>query len=121
MDRAPRPRGAYGARAAIGGAGEQSGPYPQRVGFHRAGHGRRASRLGDSERATYRSPGWRGRRARRRHRLGLGCHGEIMQPERDSAEEIASAVEEDVSEVRGEDSTAPEDDAEWAGLLGYLL
>jgi two-component system CheB/CheR fusion protein len=53
--------------------------------------------------------------------VAVGSHREIMQPEQDSAEEIASVAEEEAGEVRGHDSAAPEDDPEWAGLLGYLL
>jgi two-component system CheB/CheR fusion protein len=44
-----------------------------------------------------------------------------MPPEHDSTEETASAAEEDVSEAQTGELAAPEDDPEWAGLLGYLL
>ena len=44
-----------------------------------------------------------------------------MLSERDSANESASTEEEDVSGAQTGEFAAPEDDPEWAGLLGYLL
>src|SRR4051794_3341256 len=44
-----------------------------------------------------------------------------MLSERDSANESASTEEEDASGAQTGESAAPENDPEWAGLLGYLL
>ena len=44
-----------------------------------------------------------------------------MLSERESAEETTLAAEERISATGMDDSGAPEDDPEWAGLLGYLL
>lgn len=44
-----------------------------------------------------------------------------MLAERGSVEPVASTSAEDAVEEQAEESATPEDDPEWAGLLGYLL